>query len=173
MVKLTPIFKGQKNKAAARAAFAGDFETAFSWIGKGAEINSSAYIGDPDEDGGEGNIGYAAIKHGNLQALEKALDMGLDPSFQSPYRSPLVIFAIQNKQEDAAKLLIARGADVSSYLLGDFFSPLATARVYNMPDVEALIAQKLTPDQLATARANDLPQIGGAPKNSKPNGLKL
>lgn len=160
-------FKRTNTKAAAKAAFAGNFEQAFTLIDKGADINASCWIGDPDDGGGEGNIGYSAIKHGNLKALEQALERGLDPNLQSPYRQPLVIFAIQNKQEDAAKLLVERGADVSSYLLGDFFSPLALTRIYKMPELEALIASKLTPEQLRVARAADFPWAADSPAESE------
>ncbi len=158
MFKLKPIFQGQKNKAAAKAAFAGEFDKAFSYVEQGADINSSVYVGDPDEGGGEGNIGYAAIIQGNLAALEKALDKGLSPDFQSRYRAPLVVFAIMEKQEAAAKLLIARGADVSEFRLSDFFSPLSLTRIYNMPEVGKLIEERLSPAQLAASRAADIPQ---------------
>lgn len=51
-----------------------------SRLERGANINACRYIGDPDQDDGEGNIGYSAIKHGNIEALKKALDLGLDPT---------------------------------------------------------------------------------------------
>lgn len=165
-------FQSTKDKAAATAAFNGDFEKAFAAVERGANINSCRYIGDPDHDGGEGNIGYSAVKHGNIDALKKALDLGLDPSLASPYRQPLVAFAISNKQEAMASLLVERGADVSSYLIGDFFSPLALARIHGMPELEKQIAATLSPQQLAEARSNDLPQSWTVKPAEKP-GFKV
>ncbi|MEZ0261354.1 MAG: hypothetical protein ACAH80_10115 [Alphaproteobacteria bacterium] len=161
-------FQSTKNKAAAKAAFAGDFDAAFAAVARGANINSSYYVGDPDRDGGEGNIGYSAVKHGNLEALKKALELGLNPSIASPYRQPLVAFAISNNQEAMASLLVERGADVSSYLIGDFFSPLSLARIHNMPALEKQIAATLTSEQLAEARANDIPQSWTVKPAEKP-----
>lgn len=161
-------FQSTKNKAAATAAFKGDFDAAFAAVARGADINACRYVGDPDYDGGEGNIGYAAVKHGNMDALKKALDLGLDPSITSPYRQPLVAFAISNKQEAMASLLVERGADVNSYLIGDFFSPLALARIHGMEALEKQIAATLSPEQLKEARANDLPQSWTAKPTDKP-----
>jgi hypothetical protein len=156
--KLGPVFKGQKNRAAAKAAFTGDFDAAFAMVDRGADINSSYYVGDPDDGGGEGNIGYSAIRAGNLAALEKALDKGLDVNLQSYYRQPLLVYAIMQKQEEAGKLLINRGADVTGndYLFSDIFSPLTLTRFHQMPEVGRMIEERLSPKQLETARAADL-----------------
>ena len=156
---LSPIFKALDNNAAAKAAFAGEFDKAFGLVAKGADINFTRWVDGKDgADGGVGNIGYAAILRGDTATLEKALDLGLNPDLYSGYRHPLVIFAIMNKQEDAAKLLISRGADVDQFRFQDFLSPLALARIYNMPDVAKMIEAKLNPAQLQAARAADLPQ---------------
>lgn len=158
----TPIFKAIDNNAAAKAAFAGEFDKAFALYAKGADINFTRWVNGKDgAEGGVGNIGYAAILRGDTATLEKALDLGLNPDLHSGYRSPLVVFAITNKQEEAAKLLISRGADVDQFRFQDFLSPLALARIYGMPDVEKAIEEKLSPKQLEASRAADLPQ---APK---------
>lgn len=155
----SPIFKALDNNAAAKAAFAGEFDKAFALVAKGADINFTRWVDGKDgAEGGVGNIGYAAILRGDTATLEKALDLGLDPDLYSGYRSPLVIFAIMNRQEDAAKLLISRGADVDQFRLQDFLSPLALARIYNMPEVEKMIEAKLSPRQLEESRAADLPR---------------
>ncbi|HYD18430.1 MAG TPA: hypothetical protein VEF76_08120 [Patescibacteria group bacterium] len=170
---LSPIFKTLDNNAAAKAAYAGEFDKAFALVEKGADINYSRWVDGPGEDGGGiGNIGYAAILRGDVKALEKALDLGLNPDLQSPYRSPLVVFAIMNKQEEAAKLLVNRGADVDSFRLSDFFSPLALTRIYDMPEVGKLIEQKLSPAQLLAARDADIPQAQQQPaRQAKKNCL--
>jgi ankyrin repeat protein len=170
--KLGFEFQSSKDKAAATAAFNGDFDAAFAAVERGANINSCRFIGDVDNGGGEGNIGYSAVKHGNMDALKKALELGLDPSLKSPYRQPLVAFAISNKQEAMASLLIEKGADVSSYLIGDFFSPLALARIHGMPELEKQIAATLTPEKLAEARSNDIPNFA-APKPADKPGFKV
>lgn len=158
----TPIFKAIDNNAAAKAAFAGEFDKAFALYAKGADINFTRWVDGKDgAEGGVGNIGYAAILRGDTATLEKALDFGLNPDLYSGYRNPLVIFAITNKQEDAAKLLISRGADVDQFRFQDFLSPLALARIYDMPEVVKAIEDKLSPAQLKASRAADLPQ---APK---------
>lgn len=159
---LKPLFVRQKSKAATKAAFAGHFAQAFAILETGGDINATRYIGDPEYGGGEGNIGYAAIMHGNKAALEKALDKGLDPGLQSPYRSPLVIFAIQQKQEDMAKLLVERGADVASYQWQEMLSPLSLAKIYQMDALATLIESKLTPDEREASLAADFPW--GKPK---------
>lgn len=155
----SPIFKAIDNNAAAKAAFAGEFDKAFALYARGADINFTRWVDGKDGDeGGVGNIGYAAILRGDTATLEKALDLGLNPDLHSGYRSPLVAFAIMNKQEEAAKLLISRGADVDQFRFQDFLSPLALARIYGMPDVEKMIVSKLNPAQLQASRAADLPQ---------------
>lgn len=154
---LKKIFDRQKEKAAMKAAYAGNFDQAFAVLETGGDINASYYVGDPDEGGGEGNIGYSAVMHGNVEALQKALDKGLNPDLQSPYRAPLVVFAIIHKQEDAARLLIERGADVATYRMYDFLSPLSLAKMLQMDGLAALIETKLTLAQLEDSRAADLP----------------
>lgn len=171
---LKEIFDNQKSKNAMKAAFSGHFDRAFAILETGGDINATRYIGDPEDGGGEGNIGYAAILHGNREALEKALDKGLYPDLQSPYRSPLVIFAIQNKQEDMAKLLVERGADVASFRFADYLSPLSLAKMYKMDSLAALIEAKLTPEQLEASKAADLPwKQQKAPAPQKRKGLNL
>lgn len=170
-MKLKPIFQGQKNRAAAKLAFAGDFDGAFAMVERGADINSFYFVGEGGEGGDEGNIGYSAIRLGNLAALEKALDKGLSPDLQSYYRAPLVVYAIMQKQEEAAKLLINRGADVSEFRLQDFFSPLSLTRIYDMPEVGKMIEAKLSPAQLQASRDADIPQAVDPVKKNK--GLSL
>lgn len=172
-IKLGPVFKGQKNKAAAKAAFAGDFDGAFAMVDRGADINSFYYVGEFDEGGDEGNIGYSAIRQGNVAALEKALDKGLKVDLQSWYRPPLVVYAIMQKQEEAAKLLIDRGANVTTdYLLSGDLSPLALARIYKMPEVKKMIEERLTQEQLEASRWADLPGFNPSAKNN-PKTLNL
>lgn len=154
---LKPLFDKQKSKAAMLAAFGGDFSRAFAILETGGDINATRYIGDPEYGGGEGNIGYAAVLHGDIAALGKALDRGLNPDVHSPYRSPLVIFAIQQNREDMAMLLVERGADVSEFRLQDYLSPLSLAKIYRMDGLAALIEEKLSPEELQASREADLP----------------
>lgn len=153
---LSTIFKFQKNAAAAKLAFSGDFDGAFAMVDRGADINSSYYVGEPDEGGGEGNIGYSAIRQGRLDILEKALDKGLSVDMQSPYGVPLLHFALREKQEAAALLLINRGANVTDYLFSDIFSPLSMASFMGLTEAAKAIEARLNPAQLETARAQDL-----------------
>jgi hypothetical protein len=164
------LFKAQNEKAAAKAAFDGNFEQAFALIDKGLNINFTRWVEGKgfDDRGGEGNIGYAAIKHGNLEALEKALEKGLDPSLQSRYLSPLVVFAIHQKQEEAALTLVERGADLTSYLFAECLSPLSLAKMYGMNKLTQAIESKLTSEQLDAARAADIfPDAPKAPAPAK------
>lgn len=170
------IFNAQNEKAAAKAAYNGNFDQAFALLAKGGDINFSRWVEGRHEDdrGAEGNIGYAAVQQGNLQALEKALDNGLDPSLQSRFRAPLVIFAIHQKQEEAALKLVERGADVSSYLFADYLSPLSLAKLMGMNKLTQAIESKLDSEQLAAARAADLPWGDNVPKvQPAPNSFKL
>jgi hypothetical protein len=166
-MKLKPIFKSQKNRAAAKAAFEGRFDDAFGLVERGADINAVYYFGEPEEGGGVGNIGYSAIAKGDVAALEKALERGLDKNLSGYGRPPLVVFAIMHKQEAAATLLVNKGAEVNDFLLSDFFSPLALTRIYDMPQLGRLIESKLSPAQLAAARAADIPSAK-TQNNSKP-----
>lgn len=165
-MKLKPIFTSQKNRAAAKAAYEGRFDDAFGLVERGADINAVYYFGEPEEGGGVGNIGYSAIAQGNVAALEKALEKGLDKNLSGYGRPPLVVFAIMHKQEAAATLLVNKGAEVNDFLLSDFFSPLALTRIYDMPQLGKLIESKMTPAQLADARAADLP-AAKSPDNTK------
>ncbi len=143
---------------ACKAAFNGDFTTALALIDGGANVNATRWVnGAPGKDGGEGNIGYAAISAGNLKVLEAALDHGLNPDLQSPYRQPLLCFAIQNGQEEAAKLLVKRGADCSDQLFADYLSPLALAKIYKMESLLEVMKETLSPEKLAKAEESVLP----------------
>ena len=171
---LKPLFDKQKSKAAMLAAFGGDFGRAFDILETGGDINATRFIGEPGYGGSEGNIGYAAVLHGDIEALGKALDRGLNPDVHSPYRSPLVIFAIQQNREDMAMLLVERGADVSTFRLQDYLSPLSLAKIYRMEGLAALIEEKLSPEQRVASKAADLPWGHTKPPETvKRKGLNL
>jgi len=172
MTILSSIFKrpmaAYYGRAACKAAFYGDFETAFSLIEKGGTINMSRWMdGEKAEDHGEANIGHAALKHKNLAALTRALDAGLSPDFYSGYRSSLLKTAIETHQPEAALLLIDRGATIVSYEEGTL-TPLTAARIHKLEDVARAIEQKLglapdTPDVPVKA-----PVIDVTPETAKP-----
>ena len=143
---------------ACKAAFNGDFDAALALIDGGANVNATHWIdGQAGKEGGEGNIGYAAITAGNLKALEAALDRGLSANLQSPYRQPLLCFAIQNGEEEAAKMLVKRGADCTDQLFADYLSPLALAKIYKMESLLELMKETLSPEKLAEAEVSVLP----------------
>ena len=156
---LKPLFDKQKSKAAMLAAFGGDFGRAFDILETGGDINATRFIGEPGYGGSEGNIGYAAVLH---------------PDVHSPYRSPLVIFAIQQNREAMAMLLVERGADVSTFRLQDYLSPLSLAKIYRMEGLAALIEEKLSPEQRVASKAADLPWGHTKPPETvKRKGLNL
>jgi len=147
---LSKTFKKSKaslGRQACDAAFDGDFDKAFALVAKGADINTSRFVQrDPGNTSGEGNIGHAALRHDNIEALKKALDLGLDVNFHSNFRGPLLEVAIQNGQTEAAKLLIERGAEIQTAPEGRF-NALTLAKIHQEAEIVALIEAKLYPER--------------------------
>lgn len=167
---LSKTFKKSKaalGRDACNAAFDGDFDKAFALVAKGADINTSRFVErDPGNTGGEGNIGHAALRHDNLHALKKALDLGLDVNFHSNFRGPLLEIAIENGQSEAAKLLIARGADVFHAPEGRF-PALTLATIHKMQDIAAMIEEILHPTPPPPPPLDTRPVTGKAVKPLK------
>jgi len=96
--------------AAGWAAFGQKFETLKLLVEHGAEINTN--IGDV--------VGYpgrplgAAVLRGRLDMVDYLLAHGGDINTADNHGKTLLMYAVENECADVAKLLIARGADVSA-----------------------------------------------------------
>ena len=148
MSLLSDAFKKSKaslGRDACDAAFQGDFAKAFALINKGGDINISRFIeGGPGGTSGEGNIGHAALRHDNIEALEMALERGLKVNFHSPYRGPMLEVAIENGQTAAAKLLIKHGAEIRTAPDGRF-NALTLAKIQKNQELIEFIEDELNP----------------------------
>ena len=51
------------------------------------------------------------IKHGDLAALRKVMDLGLDPNLQNRYGWTILMLAAMHGKSDMAELMLNRGAD--------------------------------------------------------------
>jgi len=109
------------NKKATRAALEGDFETAINLVKKGADPNYFTWRSEPIEGGGSTDylesMAYEAIVQRNTKALNAFLECGLNKNLICN-RCTLLDIAISNKNEDAALLLISRGAAFDLWING-------------------------------------------------------
>lgn len=156
MSRLKRIFEvrayGGPSRRALKAASYGDFKTALHYIDAGGNANfkGTIYYDILDGTGAladgafrKSNMGYCAIDARNDQALGALLERGLDPnSHVKEEGMPLLAYALQNGRTEAAKSLIAAGANC------DFqFPDLRTLADVAHEQDEALardIAQRLT-----------------------------
>ena len=137
MMSLTAIFKNRTqnslNKTCLQTAFDGNFKQALDLVAQGADINSAgkakAY-GMMSSWKVETSLGHAAIKHSNFKALVAFLDKGLKSNIEAGGK-PLLMYAIEQRQEDAALLLLDRGAG-TDYVRNDLETPLSLAEKNGM-----------------------------------------
>jgi ankyrin repeat protein len=145
---LTEIFRKRaqekQNKACLQAAFDGDFKKALELIDQGVSVNCT---GTAKEWGWLSSwdvsmtLGHAAVRKGNSKALTALIKQGLDINIKAGDK-PLVMYAIECKQEAMALALIKRGADVS-YVRSDLETPLSLAEASGMRSVtQALKARE-------------------------------
>jgi len=120
---------------AAVAAYTGDFATAVDLVRtKNADPNyiSSYWHGDRGV-AVKMNVGLDAIRRNDQQALSDLIGLGLNPnlnlgySFETPVGS-LLMAAIREQNENAANLLIDKGASVTFDGGGQFKPPLELAK---------------------------------------------
>lgn len=137
MMSLTAIFKNRTqnslNKKCLQTAFDGNFKQALDLVDQGADINfagkSKAY-GLMSSWKVDMSLGHAAIKHVNFKALGAFFDKGLEANIEAGGK-PLLMYAIETKQEDAALLLLDRGAR-ADYVRNDLETPLSLAEKNGM-----------------------------------------
>lgn len=170
---LTSIFKYIRNwnysLSACELAKQGNYPAAFAYIKKGGNIN---FLSKSCVE--EMNIGFQAIKCKNLQALQTALvEHGLNPSLASEVEDesfgtgrfgpkigslkgmPLLAYAIEMDQPEAAKLLLKAGADTPSWpdTRYDCLS-MAQYRGRGFEDVASMIEEKQLKE-----RGGKVPQV--------------
>lgn len=144
--------KAQKklNKQCQSSAHFGDFKTMAALLDQGADVNSAADVTEtffaipirrPT------SLGHAAIQHANFKALTVLLDKGLDVNIESSDGKPLLMYAIECGQTDAALALLERGAK-TDYVRSDLETPLSLARAKGMAEVAGKIAAQFLPPEL-------------------------
>lgn len=137
---LSSIFNNLKqnklNKKCLQAAYNGDFKSALEFLEQGAEIN---YAGNVKiyamihSYKVPGTLGHAALRNANFKALTALLHKGLDVNISAD-GTPLVMYAIELKNEEAALTLLAHGAD-TSFVRKDLETPLTLAEANRMTQV--------------------------------------
>src|SRR5262245_44671422 len=124
-------FRKSSTQRAIDEAHSGNFAEAFRCIDAGGDINATGHTSTNGRVSYEGNIGYAAIRFGNVDVLTKALDRGLDVNLVSPSSPPMLVYAILCQQEEVARLLVARGANLAP-VTEDGPNPIALAHSNGM-----------------------------------------
>lgn len=155
MAFLTNIFKNAKqnrlSKNCLQAAYEGDFKKALELLDLGADINVTGTgkrysFGFTFKE--PSTLGHAAVSKSNFKALTVLLEKGLDVNICAG-NNPLVMHAIEVKNEAAAVALLARGAD-TSYVRSDLETPLSLAEANRMTEaVKLIMAQKQNSPALA------------------------
>lgn len=150
MTFLTKIFENSRqnklNKNCLQAAHDGDFKSALELLDQGANVN---YVGTAREWGYESyykvtsTLGHSAISKDNIKAFTILLDKGLDVNI-SIGGSPLLMYAIESRNEPAALALLARGAD-TSYVRQDLETPLSVAEANGLTQVAGEIIARQQP----------------------------
>lgn len=151
------------NKQALRAAHGGNFPKAFEFINAGADPNFSMpydLILPIDNLTIMGNVGRAAVMRNNTVALKDLLDAGLDKNLKlGRKQQSLLYLAIEARAEDAAMMLLSKGADPGSYDGGPHSSAYSLAREYRLGRVVQALDNLQGVAAAPTAATVDAPVI--------------
>lgn len=106
------------DQQAVHAAMVGDFFTAIGHVKDGADPNYSMPLDLAHPAGTvtvSANAGRAAVARNNTKALSDLLEHGLDKDLRlGESRQSLLCIAVDHRAEDAALLLLSRGAKVNA-----------------------------------------------------------
>ena len=165
--------KQQKlNKKCLQAAYDGDFKSVLEFLSQGAEIN---YSGNAKQYHMMGSfkrpcsLGHAALINCNFKALTVLLDKGLDVNIYAAGK-PMLMYAIELKNEEAALALLARGAH-TSFVRSDLETPLTLAEANGMTQVVQQIRSRPAAPEAPAETGADVSAM--KPLAIKKNGLAL
>jgi len=107
-----------KNRQAVGAAMAGDFTRAVELVKGGADPNYAMpyeEVHPIDTVTIMANVGRAAVARNNTKVLDELLTLGLDKDLRLGSRKhSLLYYAVDNRAEDAALMLLHKGAKVNA-----------------------------------------------------------
>lgn len=133
----------KRNKAALDAAHQGDFKTALEMIGQGVNVNLVGTLTGYSYEFSykfATSFGLAAIHNANTKALEALFSRNLDVN-QTVGEKPLLMYALEQKQERVAEMLLDRGAR-TDYVRQDLETPLSLAEQLGYAGVVSRIKNK-------------------------------